>query len=202
MADGLRISEAATALGYSHPSSFSTALKRVRIPRDVAESFRALIAAAPTVENTRSGPRRGEQPKQQRSSRRTRKRSLASGTNKRSELSLTREEREQLRETSEADQSQPTRSPATTSSEGAPLVASATVYSERGLPVSVSSGHADVERRRHFVEQLNNAQDHLSKARESLQSTIESGSATLVTQPGVQRILDMLQHLREELAAT
>jgi transcriptional regulator with XRE-family HTH domain len=88
------------------------------------------------------------------------------------------------------------------SRQGAPLVASATVHAERVLPVPAISGLADVERRKRFVEQLDDARAHLSRAHESLQATIESGSATVVTQPGDQRILDMLQHLRDELAAT
>jgi len=86
--------------------------------------------------------------------------------------------------------------------EGASAVTAATVYAERVLPAPAIGGLADVERRKRFVEQLEDARAHLSRAHESLQSTIESGSATVVTQPGVQRILDMLQHLRDELAAT
>ncbi len=88
------------------------------------------------------------------------------------------------------------------SEEGAALATAATVYTERVLPAATIGGLADAERRKLFVEQLEVARTHLSRAHESLQSTIESGSATVVTQPGVQRILDMLQHLRDELAAT
>jgi hypothetical protein len=64
------------------------------------------------------------------------------------------------------------------------------------------SGPADVERRQRFVEQVTEASAHLSRARDSLQATLDSGSATVVSAPGVERILEMLQHLRDELAAT
>jgi hypothetical protein len=78
----------------------------------------------------------------------------------------------------------------------------ATIYTERVLPMPAIADPVDVERRKRFVEQLSDAREHISRARESLQATIDGGSATVVTQPGVQRILDMLQHLRDELAAT
>jgi len=76
------------------------------------------------------------------------------------------------------------------------------VYAERVVSLPTVSGPADVKRRQRFVEQVTEASTHLSRAHDSLQATLDSGAATLVTTPGVQRILEMLRHLRDELAAT
>lgn len=153
---GLRLSELASALGYSNPSSFSAALKRVRIPRDVADRYAEFISArsaSPAAQATESQAKPvGED-------------------------TITTE-RETSAETSPA------------------------VYAERVVPLPAVSGPADVERRRRFVEQVNEASEHLSRAHASLQATIDSGAATLVTAPGVERIIEMLRHLRDELSAT
>ncbi len=77
-----------------------------------------------------------------------------------------------------------------------------TVHSEIVLPAATIEGISASERRKVFAEQLEATRAHISKAHASLRATIESGSATVVTQPGVQRILDMLQQLHDELAAT
>jgi AraC-like DNA-binding protein len=160
-ANGLRLSEVARTLGYSNPSSFSAALKRVRIPRDVAERYAAFVSA------------RERAPERE---------SIESQARPAGEDTTTTE-----RDASERD--------ATTGT-------SAAVYAEHVVPLPTVSGPADVERRRRFVEQVNEASEHLSRAHASLQSTIDSGAATLVTAPGVERIMDMLRHLREELSAT
>jgi hypothetical protein len=153
---GLRLSEVARALGYSNPSSFSAALKRVRIPRDVAERYAEFMSAraeSPAPPSTES----------------------------------------QAKPTSENT----TATERETSAESSPAV-----YAELVVPLPTVSGPADVERRRRFVEQVNEASEHLSRAHASLQSTIDSGAATLVTAPGVERIMEMLRHLRDELSAT
>jgi AraC-like DNA-binding protein len=155
-ATGLRLSEVARALGYSNPSSFSAALKRVRIPRDVADRYAEFISA------------RDESPAPQP----TESQAKTAG-----EDTVTTEKE--------------------TSAETSPAV-----YAERVIPLPTVSGPADVERRRRFVEQVSAASEHLSRAHASLQSTIDSGAATLVTAPGVERIMEMLQHLRDELSAT
>jgi hypothetical protein len=78
----------------------------------------------------------------------------------------------------------------------------ATVFEERIVALPTVQGPADVERRNRFVEQVAEASVHLSRARESLQLTLDTGSATVISAPGVERILEMLLHLRDELAAT
>lgn len=155
-ASGLRLSEVARALGYSNPSSFSAALKRVRIPRDVAERYAEFISA------------RAEAPAPQATER----------------------------------QAKPTGEDTTTTEKDTSTETAPDVYAERVVPLPAVSGPADVERRRLFVEQVNEASEHLSRAHASLQSTIDSGAATLVTAPGVERIMEMLRHLRDELSAT
>lgn len=153
---GLRTSEVAYALGYSNPSSFSAALKRVRIPRDVAERFAELISA------------RGESP--------------ARGSTE--------------------SRARPTSEDTTTTEKETSTDTSPAVYAERVVPLPTVSGPVDAERRMRFVEQVNEASEHLSRAHASLQSTIDSGAATWVTAPGVERIMEMLRHLRDELSAT
>jgi AraC-like DNA-binding protein len=153
---GLRLSEVARALGYSNPSSFSAALKRVRIPRDVAERYAEFISA------------RGAAPAAQ----------------------------------SAESQEEPTGEDLTTAERDTSTETSPAVYAELVVPLPTVSGPADVERRKRFVEQVSEASEHLSRAHASLQSTIDSGAATLVTAPGVERIMEMLQHLRDELSAT
>ncbi len=155
-ATGLRLSEVARALGYSNPSSFSAALKRIRIPRDVAERYAEFMSAR--------GAAAAAQPAE--------------------------------------SEAKPAGEDTTTTERETPTEASPAVYAERVVQLPAVSGPADVERRRRFVEQVNEASEYLSRAHASLQSTIDSGAATLVTAPGVERIMEMLQHLRDELSAT
>lgn len=194
---GLRIGELARAAGYRDPSSFSMAMRRGRIPRDVAERFeeafaaqRATKRAAPTRSSTNAGtnrPRRGRGRNANRVQRETMF-SRADGGARAEQPTGTAVVADQDRTT-------------TGTGTGSPSTAT-TVIEERTVTLPTVQGPADVERRNHFVEQVAEARVHLSRARESLQLTLDTGSATVISAPGIERILEMLQHLREELAAT
>ncbi|HET7552356.1 MAG TPA: hypothetical protein VFK04_13790 [Gemmatimonadaceae bacterium] len=172
-------------------------MRRGRIPRDVAERFEKALAAQGA--SSEAVPTRSS--KLADASRPGRKRGKASKGIQR--------DRPIARTDEGTGAKQPTGTAAVADQDGQTTGAgsvspstAATVFEEQIVALPAVQGPADVERRSRFVEQVVEASVHLSRARESLQVTLDAGSATVISAPGVERILEMLQHLREELAAT